>query len=113
MGCTPRSNCCRAEVAIPDSYRGNAAALTGRNLLYARTLHASKATWLFSRPRSTIMVIRMPFLLTRTLVEEELKLQLDIKADKGSEPTPDKGATCRSPISLCLQVRNLLSHEQD
>ena len=30
----------------------------------------------------------MLLLLTPPLVEEELKLQLDIKADKGSEPTP-------------------------
>jgi hypothetical protein len=51
----------KAEV---DSYRGDAAALTGRNLSYARTLHASKATWVFSHPRSAIMVIRMPLLLT-------------------------------------------------
>jgi hypothetical protein len=48
-----------------------------------------------------------------SLVEEELKLQLDIKVGKGSEPTLGQINVQISPLSLCLQVCSSVSHEQD
>src|SRR2546423_12337923 len=76
MGCT------QLLCHILDSYRSDAAALTGRNLPCAGMLHAGKQ-------HGYLLVQDQHPSVDYPLAEEELKLQLDIKVDKGSEPTPD------------------------
>jgi hypothetical protein len=71
----------------------------------------AKQHGVFSRPRSTIMVIRMPLPPTRLWWRKSLKLQLDIKADKGSEPTPGKVQRADLPFPCVFQVCSPLSHE--